>query len=468
MAELWQRSATELAAAIRDGETTSVEVVQAHLDRIEAVNGKLNAVVRTAAEESLAAAEAADTAIAAGEVVGPLAGVPCTIKENIDVAGQPTTHGLVALAEAVAESDAPVVERMKGAGAVPIGRTNLPDLGLRIHTENELHGRTLNPWHPDHTTSGSSGGEGAALASGMSPIGLGNDLGGSLRNPATACSIASIKPTTGRVPAAFTIPMPDDGIVGQMLAVQGPMARTVADVRLGLEILSGPHVRDPAAAPVPLTPAEPGTRRVALLADPPGGDTDPRVAAITRQVGEALASAGCIVEEIEVPRYEEVIDLWSGLVASNVGVSFPLIEPILGADARGILAMIAEQVADLSRMDVEGLWMQRHSLSRAWAEFYAQWDVMVSPTFAQLPFLHNADLDATGLDDIVLRSHARPVLPANALGLPSAAVPAGIVDGLPVGVLVNGPAWSELLCLEVAELIEAAGLAPVTPIDPQF
>lgn len=467
MAHLWELSATEQAAAVKSGEVSAVELVRAHLDRIEAVNPAVNAITRTMPEESLVAAEAVDAARAAGEPLGALAGVPFTIKENIDVAGQATTHGLQALAEAVAPVDAPVVERMKAAGAIPLARTNLPDLGLRISTDNALHGLTRNPWHPGHTAGGSSGGEGAALATGMSPIGLGNDLGGSLRNPASCCSIASIKPTTGRVPAAFTVPMPDDGIVGQTFAVQGPMARTVADVRIGLHALAGPHLRDPSAHPVALSAPDPGTRRVALLAEPPGGVTDPRVAAVTRAAGDALAAAGCVVEEVEVPRFEEVVACWSGIVGGDVATAFPVIEPILGADARELLRELATSVGEMSLGDMGGLWMLRHSLTRTWAEFFTEWDVMVTPTWAQLPFTHGADLEATEVEDSVLQTHARPVLPANALGLPSAAVPAGIVDGLPVGVLINGPAWSDLLCLEVAEMIESAGLAPSVPIDPR-
>ena len=172
MTELWRRDAGELAGMIRTGETTSTEVVEAHLARIDQVNGKLNAIVHVMADEAREGAAAADAAIAAGQDLGQLGGVPFTIKENIDVAGLPTTHGLVALKDAVPAEDAPVVERMKGAGAVPIGRTNLPDMGLRIHTDNALHGLTRTPWEPNHTAGGSSGGEGSALASGMSPIGV--------------------------------------------------------------------------------------------------------------------------------------------------------------------------------------------------------------------------------------------------------------------------------------------------------
>src|SRR6185295_13676284 len=241
MSEIWQLPATELAQRIARRQLSSVEVVDAHLARIDAVNPALNAVVRILADEARAEAAAADRKLAAGESVGPLHGVPFTVKENIDMAGLPTTWGVPALAQAVVPVDAPVVERMRAAGAIPIARTNLPDMALRVHTDSSLHGLTRNPWHPGRTAGGSSGGEAAALASGMSPIGLGNDIGGSLRNPATACGIASIKPTLGRFPIANTVPAPDGSLTQQLMHVDGPMARTVADLRAALEILAGPH-----------------------------------------------------------------------------------------------------------------------------------------------------------------------------------------------------------------------------------
>ncbi|MEX1106065.1 MAG: amidase family protein, partial [Ilumatobacteraceae bacterium] len=226
--ELWRRGALELAGMIASGEVSSTEVVWAHLARIDEVNPALNAIVRRLDEQALAAAAAADRAVAAAD--GPLGvfhGVPLTVKENIDVAGTPTTSSLVVFAEAVVTTDAPVVERMRAAGAIPVGRTNLPDLGLRVATESSLHGITRNPWNAALTAGGSSGGEASALASGMSPIGLGNDLGGSLRNPAHCCGIASIKPSTGLVPAASELPPPDASIMFQLIAVEGVMARRV-------------------------------------------------------------------------------------------------------------------------------------------------------------------------------------------------------------------------------------------------
>ena len=243
MTELWRRSAMDLAQLVATRKASSAEIVEAHLARIGAVNPKLNAVVRVLADSARAQAAAADRKVAAGEALGPLHGVPITVKENIDMAGLPTTSGVVALAQASAPVDAPVVERMRAAGAIPIARTNLPDFGMRAHTDSSLHGLTRNPWDATRTAAGSSGGEASALASGMSPLGLGNDIGGSLRNPASACGIASIRPTLGRVPDAWSGPAADRQLAAQMMAVQGPMARRVADVRLGLAVLSGQPTR---------------------------------------------------------------------------------------------------------------------------------------------------------------------------------------------------------------------------------
>src|SRR5438445_1136534 len=302
MSEIWQLPATELAQRIARRQLSSVEVVDAHLARIEAVNPALNAIVRVLADEARAAAVQADKRLAAGKTVGPLHGVPFTVKENIDMAGLAATWGVPALATAVVPADAPVVECMRAAGAIPIARTNLPDMALRVHTDSSLHGLTRNPWHPGRTAGGSSGGEASALASGMSPIGLGNDIGGSLRNPANACGIASIRPSFGRVPDAGFVPAEDRLLAVQLMNVQGPMARRVADVRLGLRILMGAHPRDPWSLDAPFDgPPLAKPIRVAVLAEPPGGSTHPVVAATVRRAAQALADAGCVVEEVSPP-----------------------------------------------------------------------------------------------------------------------------------------------------------------------
>jgi len=267
--EIWQNTATQIAADIRNKKVTSREVVEAHLQRIAVVNPKINAIVRVLADEALAGADLADAAVRAGEKLGPLHGVPYTVKINIDVAGQATTQGITALAEAIPAIDAPTIERMKASGAIMLGRTNMPDLGLRVHTDSTLYGRTKNPWKSDRTAGGSSGGEGAALASGMSPLGLGNDIGGSLRNPAHCNGIASIMPTKGVVPDAQMFPIEDFGLSSQLMLGQGVMARRIADVRAGLQVVAGAHARDPISVPVVLDefPAAKKTR-VAVMAKP--------------------------------------------------------------------------------------------------------------------------------------------------------------------------------------------------------
>lgn len=464
MSELWQLGALELAAMIRSREVSSREVIAAHLARVDAVNPQLNAIVGRLDDEAITAADAADAAVASGARLGPFHGVPFTVKENIDVAGTPTTQGVAALADAVASVDAPSVERMRAAGAIPIARTNLPDLGLRVHTDSSLHGLTRNPHHPGRTAGGSSGGEAAAIAAGMSPLGLGNDIGGSLRNPAHCCGIASIKPTVGVVPMATVVPPEDLLLASQQMLVEGPLARHVADVRAALLALAGPHVRDPRSLPVTLTDLGDGERlRIAVLAEPPGGATHPGIAAAVRHAADLLADAGHDVVEATPPGYEETIDLWVALLFTDVAVMRPLLDEVMGADARHILDAFQQEAppptVELSAM-VQGA---RFRSMRLWSAFFADHPVLLSPTWALPAFEHGADLVDT---DRVMRDTLRPVLPGNLLGLPAAVVPCGTADGMPVGVQVIGDRFSDLRCLAVAEQVQqAAGGAP-SPIDP--
>jgi amidase len=468
MSEIWQLSAAELAQRIARRELSAVEVVNAHLARIDAVNPALNAIVKVLGDEARAQAQAADRKVAAGEKLGPLHGVPFTVKENIDMAGLPTTWGVPALAQAVVPADAPVVERMRAAGAIPIGRTNLPDMALRCHTVSSLHGLTRNPWHPGRTAGGTSGGEASALASGMTPIGLGNDIGGSLRNPANACGIASIRPSCGRVPDAGYVPTQEHLLAVQLMNVQGPMARRVADVRLGLKILMGAHPRDPWSIDAPFEgPALPRPLRVAVVAEPPGGGTHPAVAATVRRAARALAEAGYAVEEVAPPRYEDAIGCWGRLITGDFASVLAQLSPLMGADALAFLNTVNAGVPPLADAAAfSNLMVERDGIARAWSTFMAERPLVLSPTWTQLPFEHGFD-SATPQGTAATMELMRPVVPANLMGLPSACVPAGRDEatGLPIGVLVTGQRFREDLCLEAAEAIEAhLGLA--TPIDP--
>ncbi|MBR0934088.1 amidase [Bradyrhizobium jicamae] len=468
MSEIWQMSATEIAQRIARRELSSAEVVNAHLARIDAVNPALNAITNILADEARAEAGQADRRLAAGEKVGPLHGVPFTVKENIDMAGLPTTWGVPALAQAVVPMDAPVVERMRAAGAIPIGRTNLPDMALRVHTVSSLHGLTRNPWHPERTAGGSSGGEASALASGMSPIGLGNDIGGSLRNPANACGIASIRPSAGRVPDAGFVPTQEHLLAVQLMNVQGPMARRIADVRLGLRVLMGAHPRDPWSIDAPFEgPPLARPLRVTVLAEPPGGSTHPAVATTVRRAAQALADAGYVVEEASPPRYEDAISCWARLIMGDFASVLEPLSQMMGADALAFLNVANQAVPPLAGAAAfSNLMVERDGVARAWSTFMAERPLLLSPTWTQLPFAHGFD-SATPEGTAATMEMMRPVVPANLMGLPSACVPAGRDEatGLPIGVLVMGPRLREDLCLEAAEAIEAR-LGLKTPIDP--
>ena len=468
MSELWSHSASELAAIIARKEVSSREVVEAHLARIAAINPKLNAIVRVLAEEARKGADEADRKIASGEALGPLHGVPFTIKENIDQAGAPTTWGLPAFAQAVVPLDAPVVERMRRAGAVPIGRTNLPDMALRVHTASSLHGVTRNPWHPARTAGGSSGGEAAALATGMSPLGLGNDIGGSLRNPANACGIASIRPTLGRVPSAGLVPGEDRLLAVQMMNTQGPMARTVADVRLALDVISGADPRDPWSLDPPAErPRDAAARRVAMVAEPPGGSTAPIVAETVRRAGAALQEAGYVVEEIAPPRYEDAVATWGAFIISDFRALSEQLLPIMGKDGAFFFQTAASSVPPIDAAGFSRLFMARDGVARAWSQFMADYGLILSPTWTQLPF--EAGFDAISPENVAATMEMiRPVLPANLIGLPSACVPAGLdpATGLPTGVLITGRRMHDMECLDATEAIEARFRLP-TPIDPK-
>lgn len=465
--QLWQKGPRDLANLISQREVSSREVVQAHLDRIDEVNPRLNAIVRRMDESALALADIADNQLRHGQPLGSLHGVPFTIKENIDVAGTPTTQSVIALADAFSQSDAPVVERMKNVGAIPLARTNLPDMGLRIHTDSSLHGLTRNPWHPDRTTGGSSGGEASALASGMSPIGLGNDIGGSLRNPAHCCGVASIKPTTGIIPFATEIAPTALGLGSQLMLVQGVMARRVSDVRHGFNIVRGAHYRDPFSYSAHLTDI-PTDRplRIALMAEAPGGRTDSGIAKVVRSVAEGLESLGHVIEEVSPPRFEEAVEMWGALLNYELSPLQPLLDVVMGDGARKFLEFGQAAFTTNSPEQMIFLHASRYEIAMAWAEWFHTYDVMLSPTWSLPAFTHGFDIEGPDQAQEVLETF-RTVLPQNLLGSPAVVVPAGISDGLPVGVQVSAWRNDDLKCLSVAELIDSL-MGIHTPIDPRF
>jgi len=462
--ELWQESASTLAGLIRNGQTSSREVAESHLARIEAVNAEVNAVVEVRPDEVLADADAADAALKSGATLGALHGVPFSVKSNLDVAGYATTEGTVALKDFVAAADSPIVDKMRAAGAVVLARTNMPDLGLRLNTESSLFGATHNPWKRGYTTGGSSGGEAAAIASGMSPLGLGNDIGGSLRNPAYCCGIASIKPSRGRVAQGNPSALYEMAINAQFMLVDGVLARNVDDVRRGLEVVMGSHHGDPQSVDVPLLGC-PVSKRVALVPEPPGGETNKDVAEGVRVAGRALEAAGYDVEEVEVPLVLDAYFAWAELMTTTLGVLKGRLDPLLGDGGKKFLDLTYMEFPPATPESLELMFETRYRVARGWREFLTTYPLIVGPTWTQPPFVHGFDIqDAESAMKVI--EMVRFVLPANILGLPAACVATGVANGLPTGVQVIGDLYREDLCLDAAEAIERS-VGVLTPIDPR-
>jgi amidase len=462
--ELWQESASTLAQLIRSGQTSSREVVSAHLARIDAVNGAVNAVVEVRPDEVLAEADAADAAQKSGAPLGALHGVPFSVKTNLDVAGYATTEGTVALKDVMAAFDSPIVQKMRGAGAVVLARTNMPDLGLRVNAESSLYGATHNPWKHGRTAGGSSGGEAAAIASGMSPIGLGNDIGGSLRNPAYCCGITSIKPSRGRVAQGNPSAVFEMAANAQVMLADGVLARHVGDVRRGLEVVMGAHRGDPQTIDAPLE-GRPVAKRVALVAEPLGGETDKDVAEGVRVAGRALEAAGYEVEEVEPPLLFDAYFAWTELMLTSLRVTMPRLGPLMGEGGQRFLALTSIEFPPSTGASMALMWENRYRVARAWREFFTTYPLIVGPTWTQPPFEHGFDIqDAESAMKVV--ELFRFVLPANLLGLPAVCVPTGVANGLPTGAQIIGDLFREDLCLNAAEAVEAA-VGVLTPIDPR-
>ena len=459
MDSLCMKSATDLADLIRKKETSSKEVVEAHLNRILEVNPYLNAVTLTLEESALKAAEKADNA-SQEDRKKPFHGVPFTIKENIDFMGTPTTNGVPLLAASMPPKNAPIVDRMMEAGAIPIGRTNLPEMGMRLDTDNPLRGRTFNPWNKEVTPGGSSGGEAAAIATGMSPFGLGNDIGGSLRNPAYCCGIASLKPSIGRIPFVNSIePFIDMGISGALLS-DGPMARSVNDLRTGLSIMAGRHIEDPQSVDAPLKGIIPDKPKAALVKDISNFNLPEATKREIEKAGSILSKNGWLVEEVEAPEVERVYEIWGTILNSGLEV---LPKELFKKETSEYLDRFSEPFIN-NGISLDKALIERRRLRRLWSSFLTDYTVCIGPTWANLQWPINTDLDPKK-GDSALRESFIFITPGNCLGLPAVALPMGVANGLPTGIQIYSELYREDLCLLAAEIIEKERDCP-TPIDP--
>ncbi|MFH9350363.1 amidase [Kitasatospora sp. NPDC017646] len=467
---MWKLPATAIAAAVRGGEVSAREVVDAHLDRIAEVNPRVNAVTQLLADRARAAAQETDRARAAGERLGPLAGVPFTVKECTRIEGVPTTFGTPRFRELVAPADAVPVARLRAAGAIPIGHSNMPTLILAgMHTRSELYGDTRNPWDAARTPGGTSGGDGVAVATGMAALGLGNDSGGSLRIPAAFNGVAALKPTTGRFAADQRMLGPDDpGPASQLLVTDGPLARTVADLRLAYETLAGPDPRDPRAVPAPLY-GEPLTNppRVAVVADPGGHGVHPAVRRAVEAAAEALRDAGYRVDEVpDVPRLDEGMEAYTRLTNTEFAPGWPAVRQLLGEGGDRYIELTMRSVPPVDAaglIAVMGTWM---NIRRSWTEFLEAYPLLLGPVFTEPPVEPGLESrDQAGRDRVA--SAMRLCSVTSFVGVPAVAVPTGLdADGLPAGVQLIGRPFREDLCLAAAQHVEDR-LGTLAPIDPR-
>lgn len=454
MNEIIYASATQIARAIRDKEISAVEVVQAHLDRIGQVNGAINAVVQLCDERALSEAQAADEALARGESVGPLHGVPMTLKDSLDTEGVISTGGTKGRASFVPSEDSVVAARLRAAGAILLGKTNTPELTLAGETDNLIYGRTNNPYNQDRIPGGSSGGAAAIIAAGGSPLDMGSDTGGSIRLPAHFCGVAGLKPNSGRVPRTGHIVPYGMGAV-DALTQNGPLARYVEDLTLTLPIISGPDWRDPAIVPMPLgDPADVKVDglRIAMHTDNGLMTPTPEIQEVVRSAAKALEDMGAIVEETTPEALSMIPDInpslsggdgraWVQRLLDRAGTTeispflqnrFDSVEPVSTEEFTAVLELL-----DQYRSRMLG--------------FMQDYDAILCPVVAfpacphgetwtdenKLAFTYSGAYNMTGWPGAVVRGGTSP-------------------DGLPIGVQTVSRPWREDVALALASRLESA------------
>ena len=458
-------SATELAASIRRKSLSPVEIAQAHLERIERLNPVLNAIVFPAADP-LAQAREAEAAVMRGDELGPLHGVPYTLKDCIETAGLPMSLGSRLYAGYVSEQDAEVYTRLKAAGGILMGKTNMPEFALWWETDNDVFGPTRNPWNPERTAGGSSGGEAAAIAAGLSPLGLGTDLGGSIRAPASLCGIVGIKPTLGRIPYTGIQPQ----VLHRAIHV-GPMARTVGDVALAMSILAGPDDVDLYAPPVPVPDYAPLDAELSDLrvgwSPTAGVPVQPEVQRSVAEAAAALGEMGMRAEQVEIPALAERD---AGAV-SRVIYSMEArrhLGPIIAGRESELTPIIRSRFVDGDTytldeyLDANQQWEE---LRQAVKEYFNRYDLFLCPTVPMAAFPHGQDAFHVEGEALVGRHTLRLTLPWDLTGSPAISVPFGwSADGLPIGVQLVGRHFDELTLLQAARGLEAAGPATRRPV----
>ncbi len=458
--DLWRLSATETAARTRAGDITAETAVSAAIDRMNAVNPALNAVVADLSGEALARARALDAARKSGAPCGPLHGVPITIKVNVDQQGHATTNGLPALKDFVAGADAPLVANLQNAGAVVIGRTNTPEFSFRADTDNPLHGRTWNPWGKHVSPGGSSGGAGSAVMAGIGALAHGNDIGGSLRFPAAANGAVTVKPGLGRVPAWNPSQKAERGMLAQSMSVQGLITRSAADLHLSMPSLIAPDARDPFHVPLPWRGDDiDGPIRVGFTPETYEFDLHPEVARALDTARDALSDAGYQIEEIDPPELREAaLDGYRALMGEVSALMGPDIRANGSPTINAIFDEYFEQFPPFEGAELLAAMARRSHYARQWSLLLDRCPLVLTPFLPQ-PFFA-PDRDAEGPDGVrealgsALWSYSM-----NYMGLPAGNIPihvAALPQGpQPINVQIVGRRWREDLIVDAAIAIEA-------------
>jgi aspartyl-tRNA(Asn)/glutamyl-tRNA(Gln) amidotransferase subunit A len=452
------QDAGTLSALIRTKQLSSREVVQAHLDRVAAVNPKINAVVTLMADEALKGADAADKAVASGADLGPLHGVPFSIKDLLDTAGVPTQRGSKLFAGFIPDKDATSVARFKAAGGIPLMKTNNPEFGAWTESDNLITGRTNNPWNLDRTAGGSSGGEGAAIGAGLSPIGIGSDLAISVRGPAAFNGIAALKATHGRIPYTGHFPTSM-----QRLWHVGPMARTISDIALAHSILSGPDGIDPYA--VHAKDAEPADPRIAgrpihvgWVSDAAFGPVDPEITAALAAAAARLKDLGCEVEEVSPEFLKKdwlvpFFTLWFGEMIPYTRTFATGREADLHAIGQGLMAAEVP-----STVDYVGALAQVEELKSGFAGWFQNYDVLLCPVNPFTAPRHARDEHVVNGVTVSAFHVMKATSPFNMSGLPALAVPfAFSSEQLPIGIQLVSRWLDEATILRLGALLERQG-----------
>ena len=453
MNELLNHSASGMARAIREKIVSAAELMQAHLERIEAVNPRLNAIVQLPIERVMAEARASDDSLARGEVKGPLHGVPVTFKDAIETAGIISTGGTLGRRGFVPEQDAVIVKRLRAAGAIVLGKTNCPEFGWAWESDNLIYGRTNNPYDLSLSPGGSSGGESALISAGGSPLGFGSDAGGSVRFPANCCGLVSIKPTSGRIPRTGHFPGPG-GTLDALWQV-GPLARSVEDLELALKIVSGVDGCDPAIVPAPLggtATVDVKKLRVAFHTDNGIAAPEPEVAEAVRKAATALTEAGAKVDEALPPGIGETFEIYRGLFCADGGAGLKALIELAGTrEIHPLLqqALDIQQKHGISMADYGALVGRWDAFRSRMLSFMGSYDAILSPvcnfagmvhgsTYQQLPsFSYTMAHNLTGWPAVVVRA-------------------TNSAAGLPIGVQIAARPWHEHVALAVARQIEEA------------